>query len=152
MLSVEEAIGDTELSSYTTAGGATQLVSFNDIRKYSATLMGFPLRTPIQPFVGIGVGIMHVVNPFTGSDASSAVATELGSTGFGSFVGGVQFRVARFMGFGQYQITTSPARHATPDGGGFAVGNLLAGPTHTFSAGLRIGLGSARERGQSGGN
>ncbi len=152
MLAVEEAIGSTELTSYTSASGSTQAVTFNDIRKYSATLMGFPFRMPIQPFFGVGVGIMHVVNPFTGSEASSAVATELGSTGFGSFVGGVQFKVARFMGFGQYQITTSPSRHATWDvGGGVATGNLLAGPTHTFSAGLRIGLGGARERAQGGG-
>jgi hypothetical protein len=95
---------------------------------------------------------MHVVNPFTGSEAASAVATELGSTGFGTFVGGVQFKVARFMGFGQYQITTSPAQHATTDvGGGVASGSLLSGPTHTFTAGLRIGLGGARERGKNGG-
>jgi hypothetical protein len=152
MLSVEEAFGSTELSSYTTATGSTQAVTFNDIRKYSATLMAFPFRMPIQPFLGVGVGIMHVVNPFTGSEGSSEVATQLGSTGFGSFVGGVEFKVARFIGFGQYQITTSPSRHATTDvGGGVASGNLLAGPTHTFSAGLRIGLGSARERAQGGG-
>jgi hypothetical protein len=151
-LSVEEAIGSTELSSYTTSTGAIQPVTFNDIRKYSAVLMAYPFRMPIQPFFGAGVGVMHVVNPFTGSDGSSHVATELGSTGFGTFLGGVQFKVARFMGFGQYQITTSPARHATPDvGGGFATGNLLSGPTHTFTAGLRIGLGGARERAQSGG-
>jgi hypothetical protein len=152
MLSVEEGIGDNEVSSYTNGSGSVQPVSFNDIRKYSATLMAFPFRMPIQPFFGVGVGIMHIVNPFTGSEASSQVATELGSTGFGSFVGGVQFKVARFMGFGQYQITTSPSRHATTDvGGGVASGNLLAGPTHTFSAGLRIGLGGSRERAQSGG-
>lgn len=152
MLSVEEGFGSTELSSYTNASGSTQAVTFNDIRKYSATLMGFPFRMPIQPFFGVGVGIMHVVNPFTGSEGASQVATELGSTGFGSFVGGVQFKVARFMGFGQYQITTSPSLHATTDvGGGVASGRLLTGPTHTFSAGLRIGLGSARDRPASGG-
>jgi hypothetical protein len=152
MLSVEEGIGDTELTSYTTGSGSSQAVTFNDIRKYSATLMGFPFRTPIQPFFGVGVGIMHVVNPYTGSEEASVVATELGSTGFGSFVGGVQFKVARFMGFGQYQITTSPSRHATLDfGGGVATGNLLAGPTHTFTAGLRIGLGGARDRASTGG-
>lgn len=152
MLSVDEGMGSTEVSSYTNGGGSTQLVTFNDIRRYSATLMAFPLRLSVQPYFGVGVGIMHVVNPFAASEASSAVATELGSTGFGSFLGGVQFKVARFMGFGQYQITTSPATHATTDvGGGVAFGKLLTGPTHTFSAGLRIGLGSAKERAQSGG-
>jgi len=152
MLSVEEGIGDTEISSFTRGDGSTQAVSFNDLRKYSATLMGFPFRMPVQPYFGVGVGILHAVNPYTGSDVASEVATQLSSTGFASFVGGVQFKVARFMGFGQYQITSSPSSQVALDvGGRLARGNLLAGPTHTFSAGLRIGLGGARERAQSGG-
>jgi hypothetical protein len=152
MLSVEEGFGSNELSSYTTGTGETQTVTFNDIRKYSAVLMAYPLRMPIQPFLGLGVGIIHVVNPLAGSEAASADATELGSAGFGTFLGGVQFKVARFVGFGQYQITSAPSSHST-DGFGprRATGRLLVGPTHTFSAGLRIGLGGARERPQSGG-
>ncbi len=152
LLSVEEGIGSDELSSFTNGSGSTQTVSFNDIRRYSAVLMAYPFRMPIQPYMGVGVGIMHVVNPFTGSEAASEIANELGSTGFGTFLGGVQFKLARFMAFGQYQITTSPSMHVVTDGGGVvAYGNLLAGPTHTFSAGLRIGLGAARERAQTGG-
>jgi hypothetical protein len=150
-ISVDEAFGSDELSSYTTGTGGTQTVTFNDIRKYSAVLMAWPLRMPIQPFLGVGLGIMHVVNPFTGSEATDVRAEELGSTGFGTFLGGVQFKVARFVGFGQYQITTAPSSQTTGFGPNRAIGSLLAGPTHTFSAGLRIGLGGARDRAQSGG-
>lgn len=152
LLSVDEGIGSTERSAYTDGSGATQSVTFNDIRKYSGTLVAFPFRMPIQPYLGVGFGILQVVNPFTGSEAASQVATELGSTGFGSFLGGVQIQLARFVAFGQYQITTAPSRHAAAEEtGGMATGRLLEGPTHTFSAGLRIGLGGARERAQSGG-
>ena len=70
--------------------------------------MAFPIRSAVQPYLGVGWGIMHAVNPqatgFTGSDG---IANELGSTGFGTFLGGLTFQVGRFMAFGQYQITTS---------------------------------------------
>jgi len=151
LLSVEEAFGSDEVSSYTDAVGATQVVTFNDIRKYSAVLMAFPLSIPIQPFLGVGVGVMHLVNPSNPVPGSSA-ASELGSTGFGTLLGGVQFKVARFMGFGQYQITTGPSNQRSSGFGAMVgTGRLLEGPTHTFSAGLRIGLGGAREHPSGGG-
>jgi hypothetical protein len=150
MIAVEEGFGSNEVSSYVDGVGTTRFVTFNDIRRYSATLMAFPLRIPIQPYFGVGLGIMHVVSPSTSGDAS--VAEELGSTGYGSFLGGVQFKVARFVGFGQYQITTSPAiQRSSGFGARVGTGRLLAGPTHTLSAGLRIGLGNARERTAGGG-
>jgi hypothetical protein len=96
------------------------------------------------------VGLMHVVNPST--TGPQHAANELGSTGFGSFVGGVQFKVARFVGFGQYQITTAPSiQQSSGFGADVGTGRLLEGPTHTFSAGLRIGLGNAKERASGGG-
>src|ERR671921_2351831 len=147
MLSVDEAVGSDETSAYTDGGGV-QSVTFNDIRRYSAMLMAFPLRSPAQPYLGVGYGILHVVNPSPASSgAFQSDANELGSFGFGSFVGGLQFQVGRFMAFGQYQITTSPSQKAVTasDGTVLAVGRLLDGPTHTFSGGLRIGLGSARD-------
>ena len=62
MLSFEEGVGSNETSSYTDANGV-QNVTFNDIRKYSAVLMAFPVRAAAQPFLGIGYGLIHVVNP-----------------------------------------------------------------------------------------
>ena len=29
------------------------------MRKYSAALMAFPIKGPITPYFGVGVGIMH---------------------------------------------------------------------------------------------
>ena len=153
LLSVEEGVGSDEVSSYSDAGGV-QPVVFNDIRKYSAVLMAFPIRSAAQPYLGVGYGIMHVVNPqASGLTGSSAFANELGSTGFGTFIAGLQFQVGRFMAFGQYQITTSPSNDVVDDDAGtvLAAGRLLEGPTHTFSGGLRFGLGGARESVKTGG-
>ena len=57
------------------------------------------------------------------------------------------------MAFGQYQITSAASQRSVTasDGNVLAVGRLLEGPTHTFSGGLRIGLGSAREDVRAGG-
>src|SRR6476620_5207099 len=153
MLSVDEAVGSNEQSSYTDAGGV-QAVTFNDIRRYSAVLMAFPIRAAAQPYLGIGYGIIHVVNPTpTSSAAFQSDANELGSAGFGTFVGGLQFQVGRFMAFGQYQITSAASQRTATDGAGnvVAVGRLIDGPTHTFTGGLRIGLGSARDDVRAGG-
>jgi hypothetical protein len=112
--------------------------------------MAFPLRIPIQPYFGVGLGIMQVVNPKT--DGPQQAAEEVGSTGFASFLGGVQFKVARFVGFGQAQITTAPAvQRSSGFGANVGIGRLVEGPTYTLSAGLRIGLGNARERAVGGG-
>lgn len=153
MLSFEEGVGDNETSSYTGAGGV-EAVTFNDIRKYSAVLMAFPLKSAAQPYFGLGYGILHVVNPSSAiAGGNDFVANELGSTGFGTFLGGLTFQVGRLMAFGQYQITTSPSVHGVVDSQNnlLGFGRLLDGPTHTFSGGLRFGLGSAKEGSRSAG-
>ncbi|MGH7657218.1 MAG: hypothetical protein ACREL6_03220 [Gemmatimonadales bacterium] len=144
MLSVDEAFGDNELTSYIdpSAAGGQRSVTFNDIRKYSAVLMVYPLKSPAQPFIGIGGGIMHLHNPqpagpfATPDEQANAqrVASELGSTGFGTFVAGLQLQAGGIQLYGMYQITTSPAE-----------GKLLTGPTHAFVGGLRLSLGGAKE-------
>ena len=147
MLSFDEAAGSNEQTSYTDVSGP-QTVTFNDIRRYSAVLMAFPIRAATQPYLGLGYGIIHVVNPSPASStALQSDAAELGSSGFMTFVGGVQFQVGRMMAFGQYQITSGATQHSTAT----AFGRLLDGPTHTFTGGLRIGLGSAREDVRAGG-
>ncbi len=109
--------------------------------------MLYPLQSHAQPFIGVGVGILQIHNPsptgpfLTPDEQSNArqTAQDLGSSGFASLVGGLQLQVGGVAIFGQYQITTSPSS-----------GKLLVGPTHSFTAGLRLNLGSARE-GVSGG-
>lgn len=149
-LSVEEGVGENEVSAYFDGTGTTQDVTFNDIRKYSAVLMGFPIRSAAQPYLGVGLGILHAVNPRpVGTFASPAAlaaaeadASDLGTSGFGTLVGGLQFKVGRFVAFGQYQLTSSAGNKTLESG---SSGRLFSGATHTFTGGMRIGLGSAKE-------
>ncbi|HEX9054593.1 MAG TPA: hypothetical protein VF830_06780 [Gemmatimonadales bacterium] len=156
LLSVDEGIGSNEQSAYTDATGTSQTVVFNDIRKYSAVLMAFPIRSAAQPFLGVGVGLLHAVNPQTTgttfvSPAAAAQAQQdardLGSTGFLTFVGGLQFKVGRLVAFGQYQLTSAQGDKTLDSG---ASGRLIVGSTHTFSGGLRVSLGSAKETPRAG--
>lgn len=126
--------------------------TFNQIRKYSAILMAFPIRGPATPFFGIGVGVIHTGDHSVSDDATEA----MGSSGFGTLVGGLNFRISHFSAFGQYQVTTGPGTRTNSqrfdDGSRIvAFGSLLRGPTHTFSAGLRFNLGNAKERASGGG-
>lgn len=161
LLSVEQSFGPTVQSSYTiqvfdTTGAfvAQQDIpfTFKYLRKYSAMLLAFPIKGPVTPFFGIGVGIQHT-GGYTPDDGFSR---DLGSSGFGSLIGGLNFRVSRFSAFGQYQITTGPSQQfsrAVFDDGSHinAFGNTFTGAVHTLSAGLRFGLGNARERAVGGG-
>lgn len=130
----------------------TLATTFSNIRKYSAVLMAFPIRGPATPFFGIGVGVLHTGDHSVSDDATEA----MGSSGFGTLVGGLNFRISHFSAFGQYQVTTGPGTRTNSqrfdDGSRIvAFGSLLRGPTHTFSAGLRFNLGNARERASGGG-
>jgi hypothetical protein len=163
LLSVEQAFGSDELASYTfqeidssgTVVSSTAVpVAFDYLRKYSATLVAFPIKGPITPYFGIGVGIMHTQGH---SDPNDGFAKAIGSSAFASLVGGLNFRVGPLSAFGQYQITTGPSEQV------FATtieetkttlvnfGHLVEGPTHTLTAGLRFSLGNARERAGGGG-
>ena len=147
----DEALGSEETSAFgdSDAPNGVREVTFDRIRKYSATMMAYPLRSRLEPFIGVGFGIMHTVGTevdatFTSPEEAAEVideAVDRGSTGFGSLVGGVQYRVSpRLVLYGQYQITTSPA-----------AGKLLIGPTHTIVGGIRLGLGNAKEGVRGGG-
>ena len=136
----------------TVVSNETLATTFSYIRKYSATLMAFPIKGPATPYFGIGVGLLHT----GGHSTDDEIVKSIGSSGFGSLVGGVNFRVSHFSAFGQYQVTTAPGlrtySQTFSDGSGIvAAGSLLSGPTHTFTAGVRIGLGNARERASGGG-
>lgn len=149
--SVEEALGDDEASAFAEAGaaGGARSVTFDRLRKYSATLMAYPIQARVEPYLGVGYGLLHTVGTQVGgiftdpavAAAAGKAATERGSTGFASFTGGVQARLTpRAVLFGQYQITTAPT-----------AGKLLLGPTHTLVAGVRLGLGTAKEGIRGGG-
>jgi hypothetical protein len=161
LLSVDEGLGSDEVGVYTVqtisstnavVGQQAVAAGFKDLRKYSATLLAFPIKGPATPYFGLGIGILHT----SGNTPDDSFTKAIGSTGFGSFVGGLNFRVSRLSAFGQYQITTGPVEQESvqrfSDGSRtVAFGNLFKGPTHTFTAGLRFGLGNARERTTAGG-
>lgn len=151
-ISIEEGISTDETSAYgdATDPDGVRPVAFDRLRKYSAILMAFPLRTAgLEPYFGVGFGVLHTVNTvvddvFTSPDDAALQlqeARERGSTGFGSAVVGVQGQVSPlFRLFAHWQVTTAP----NP-------ASLLVGPSHSIVGGLRISLGSAKEGIRGGG-
>ena len=164
LLSLEHGFGSSETSSYdfvvvdSAQGGAvinggTVNTTFSGLRKVSAVLMAFPIKNDyVNPYLGLGVGILQT----TGNEPDGGTTRALGSSGFGTLIGGLQFRVSRFTAFGQYQITTKPQvdEVATPLGTDLWLhefGRLTVDGTHTLTAGLRFDLGGAREAVKTGG-
>jgi hypothetical protein len=154
LVSVDEALGSDELSGFAdntaVSSAGIRDVNFNRIRKYSAILTGYPVRgKSLEPYLGIGFGLIQVINPQPGGVFPSPIAAssakleadDRSTDGFVSFVGGVQFHLAgRVLGFGQYQLTSSAT-----------AGHLLRGPSHGFNAGFRFSLGGAKEGIRGGG-
>ncbi len=137
--------------------------TFSGIRRYSAILVAYPVRNPnIQPFVGIGGGIMHTTGNSQGPFADGSIESELSSAGFGTAIAGLEFRLGPFSAFGQYQVTTKQGFKRLDtvlqtDANGKVLfnetdyGEWTQGAFHTITGGLRFSLGSAREGVRSGG-
>ncbi len=163
LLSLDQGFGSDETSSYdfqvvdsltnTVVNQGSVSTTFSGLRKASAMLVVFPVKNDyVNPYLGVGVGILHT----TGNTPDNSATSALGSSGFGSLLGGLEFRVSRFTAFGQYQITTKTQLQGTRTslGGGFYrndFGRLTVDGTHTLTAGLRFDLGSAREAVKTGG-
>lgn len=153
LIEVQEGFKSNQRSSYfdAAAPNGTQLVRFNDIRRYSASILVFPFKTIAQPYVGLGFGVLQTVNEYPegafGTPVDESIAREtanhFGSHTFAMFTGGVQVRLANFAVFGQYQITSAAGNNFSPDR--TQAGHLISGPTHTITGGLRISLGSSKE-------
>lgn len=150
MVGVDEAFGSDESSAFLdeNTAGAARTVTFDHLRRYQFSMTGYPVRGALEPYLGVGFGLVQVIDPkLTGvfsSDEEAALSAERArdksATGFMSILAGVQFRVGRMAAFGQYQLTSSPAP-----------GNLLRGPGHSLMGGLRFSLGSAKEGLRGGG-
>jgi hypothetical protein len=137
--------------------------TFDGIRRYSAILLAYPIRNRnVQPYVGVGGGILHYTGNSQGPFADRSVEDELSSTGFGTAVGGLEFRLGPFAAFGQYQVTTkhgfkSVSNVTAVDGSGAPLetrldyGQWTLGAHHSVTGGLRFSLGSSRESVQTGG-
>lgn len=138
-MGVDEAFGSDERSN---------LALFNDLRRYQAVLIAFPFTSPLEPYFGIGGGMLQAVgvrvdpivtDPLDRQDLLDDYQ-EASTTGFMTLMGGLQGRWGRFTAFGQYQVSTAPSDD-----------KLLRGALHSVVGGLRIGLGSAREGIRAGG-
>jgi hypothetical protein len=145
LVSVDDALGSDEVAviPYAASATGTQQVQFNNVLRFSFHLLAFPWRGVVEPYLGVGGGIMYAVSPVATNTAGytpAQLATlydtvdDLTSTGFLSAVGGLQIKGGPFMIFAQYQINTAPSR-----------GNAFVGSTGTASAGLRVLLGSSRD-------
>lgn len=139
MVGVDEGFGDDEESG--------QIV-FNDIRRYQALLMAFPLAGTVEPYFGVGGGLLQVVGPRVNDlvtdpierDLLLEAADDASTHAFATFLAGVQGKWGRTSVFAQAQIATSPGSD-----------KLLRGAFYTLHGGVRIGLGSTREDVRAGG-
>lgn len=176
LLSVDQAFGSDDRLVSTVyeirdADGAviesgTEDWAFDGIRRYSAILLAYPIRNRnIQPYIGVGGGVVHTTNnrnPLGSPIAGGSVESGLSSAGFGTAVAGLEFRVGPFSAFGQYQVTTKQGFQRVEtvlqrntagdptltriDGGEWTLGAF-----HVLTGGLRFSLGSARESSTGGG-
>jgi len=136
---IDEGFGSDERSG---------LALFNDLRRFQAVAIAFPFSSPIEPYFGIGGGVLQVVGPRVDPvvidpidrDDLDDFFDEASTSGFLTVMAGVQGRWGRFTAFGQYQLGTAPNDD-----------KILSGVLHSFHGGLRIGLGSAREGIRAGG-
>ena len=151
LVSIDQAFASKgSLTGYTDVNAPTGIrpVTFSSLRRYSAVLTGYPMRGSTQPYFGLGFGLLQVVSPQPQGVFSSPaqfnlaqrLATQKSTDGFVSFVAGVESRVSRWVLFGQYQLTSSQS-----------AGNLLRGPSHGLTAGVRLNLGGAKEGIKGGG-
>ncbi len=139
MVGIDEGFGSDERSG---------LVLFNDLRRYQAVLMAFPVALPLEPYFGAGGGLMQVVGPRIDPvvtdpferEALLEDAEDASVQAFATFLGGVQGRWGRVTAFGQYQLHTGPGDD-----------RLLRGVIHSIHGGIRIALGSSREGVRAGG-
>jgi hypothetical protein len=151
LLSAEHAFKDDQPGFYNfaTSDGDSGPVNYTyqGIRRYSAILLAFPWKgSPMRPYFGIGGGLAHATNLSVDDELASATS----STGFGSLLAGLELHASRFTIFGQYQVSTGGSLKTTSidlgeDAFISGTGQLTAGPTHSFTAGLRFGLGNAKE-------
>jgi hypothetical protein len=151
-LGVDEAFGSDEPTAFVdpNSGNVTREMLFDRIRRYGFNLTGYPLRGNVEPYFGVGFGMLQVIDPrfdpntvFTSNGQaaeSQATARELSASGFVSFLAGFQLRFSGVAAFAQYQINSAPRQ-----------GDLLRGTGQSIMGGLRISLGGAREEVRGGG-
>jgi hypothetical protein len=144
MLAVDAGLGSGETAAFNDpVDGTIRIATFDHIMRYYFEMMAYPLKSHIQPFIGVGFGIQTLTNlqvqgSFTDDvtrQANYNRASELGSTGFAQAVAGVDIRVGVLDVFGSISA-------ATGSNGG---ADLIQGAVYTGQAGIRFNLGKSRE-------
>lgn len=144
LLAVDAGLGDNESASMLDPvdGLTVRNVTFDNIMRYYFMLMAYPLKSHVQPFIGLGWGIqtlshIEVEGPFADLDTqklNEEWASELGSTAFMQAVAGVEIRVGIVNVFGSLSASTG----ANDD-------DLVPNAVYTGQAGVRIALGKAKD-------
>ncbi len=144
LVGVDIGLGSSEPASMPDAfdENLTRNVTFDNINRYYFMLMAYPLKSHIQPFVGLGWGIQTLSNLQVGGAfvdledqyANEQQAEELASTGYMQFVGGVEIRVGILNVFGSLSAATGANDF-----------DLIQGSVYTGQAGARISLGKSRD-------
>jgi hypothetical protein len=143
LVAIDGGLGNGELAAFNDPTDSTvRLVTFDRIMRYYFELVAYPLKSHIQPFIGVGLGIqtlsnLQVQGSFVDAAAQQANinrASELSSTGFGQVIAGVEIRegIVNIFASGSASSGTSGA-------------DLIQGAVYTLQGGLRISLGKSRD-------
>lgn len=142
-------VGSVVVDTANNATSSTTNIVYTGVRRYTFAVLLFPVRHSIlQPYVGLGGGILHS----TGNTPGGQVVASLGTQGFITAIGGLEFRVAGISAFGQAQVTSAPSAHTittnlTNKSTEYDTGSLFQDPSYSVMAGIRLSLGSARSSG-----
>jgi hypothetical protein len=142
LLGFDMGLGSGEVASMYDTSDSLRNVTFDNINRYYFMLMAYPLKSHIQPFVGVGWGIQTLSNiqvqgtfadPFEQQENQDQ-AENLGSTAFMQFVAGLEIRAGIVNVFGSLSAATAPNDY-----------DLVNSAIYTGQAGLRISLGKSRD-------
>jgi hypothetical protein len=162
LVAVDQSFGTNKKGSFASAtvdslgaviAASSPVVTYTGVRRYTFAVMLFPVQhSIIQPYLGIGGGILHTTGNTGGAPASGTITSKLGTQGFLTAIGGLEFRVAGLSAFGQAQITSAPALRTvvtrfTNKSVETDQGSLFQDASYSVMAGLRFSLGSARSSG-----
>ncbi len=144
LVAVDAGLGSNESAAMLDPldGLTVRNVTFDNIMRYYFMLMAYPLKSHVQPFVGVGWGIqtlshIEVEGPFLSPDealANQQWAEDLGSTAFMQAVAGVEIRVGIVNVFGSLSASTGANDE-----------DLIPNAVYTGQAGVRLSLGKAKD-------
>lgn len=143
LLGYDLGLGSDETASMIDPFDASvRTVTFDNINRFYFMLMAYPLKSHVQPFIGIGWGIQTLSNiqvqgSFVDADVQAAneeQAEDFGSTAFMQATAGVEIRVGILNVFGSVSAATAANDY-----------DLIQGSVYTGQAGIRLSLGKAKD-------